>query len=102
MGIVFEAYTPLGAPDYTDFSLYSYGKPTLLEEDTVKEIAGKVSKTPAQVLLRHAVQQGFAAAVRSMDPSHMKENLDVFDWALEDADMQRLSQMKQCTEMNGN
>jgi len=73
-----------------------------LEEDLVKEIASKANKSPAQVLLKWQVQQGFAAAVRSMVPAHMKENLDVFNWSLEDADMQRLSAMSQCHQMNGN
>ena len=68
----------------------------------VNEIAGKVKRRAAQVMLRWNVQQGFAAAVRSMVPAHMKENLDVFNWTLEDADMQRLSSMPQCHQMNGN
>jgi len=99
--IVFEAYSPLGAPDFITFEP-SVGKPTLLEEDLVKEIASKANKSPAQVLLKWQVQQGFAAAVRSMVPARMKENLDVFNWSLEDADMQRLSAMSQCHQMNGN
>jgi len=99
--IMFEAYSPLGAPDFITFES-SVGKSTLFQEDLVNEIAGKVKRSAAQVMLRWNVQQGFAAAVRSMVPAHMKENLDVFNWTLEDADMQRLSSMPQCHQMNGN
>lgn len=100
-GIVFEAYSPLGAPDYTKFDS-EVGKPTLFQEDLVKGVAAKHGKSAAQVMLRWHVQQGFAAAVRSAQPDHMRENLDVFDWSLGDEDMQQLSSMPQCHQMNGN
>jgi diketogulonate reductase-like aldo/keto reductase len=99
-GILFNGYSPLGRADWTRFDA-SVGKPTLFEEPTVLDIAKRVNKTAAQVLLRWNVQQGIATQFRSMDKTHMQENLDVFAWKLSDADMKMLNSMPQCTTPGG-
>jgi diketogulonate reductase-like aldo/keto reductase len=43
----------------------------------VIEIAKKMGKTPAQVLLRHTVQRGVAVIPKSINPRRMKENFEV-------------------------
>ena len=48
----------------------------------VTDIAGQVGRTPSQVLLRWAVQQGHAVAVKSKSRDRQAENLAVFDFAL--------------------
>ena len=101
-GIVFNGYSPLGRADWTTFGPEEGGTATLFEEPAVRDIAKKVKKSPAQVLLRWQAQQQVPTQPRSLNVSHMRENLDVFDWMLEQADMDRLSAMPQCTTVRGN
>jgi len=101
-GILFNGYSPLGRADWTVFNA-SVGKPTTLEEPIVLDIAKRLGRSPAQVILRWHVQLGIATQPRTMNTDHMKENLDVFgdDWKLSDEDMAKLSNMKQCTTIRG-
>lgn len=98
--ITFNAYSPLGSPDFTTFE-HSVGTPSLLMEPKIQAIATRVNKTAAQVILRWVAQQGFPTNPRTQNTEHMKENLDVFDWELSDSDMQMLSNMPQCAGDRG-
>ncbi len=81
-GVAFVSYCPLGRG--------SVGG--VLAEPVVHEIAKRLGRTPAQVILRWHIQQpGVVAVPKSGNPKRIAENLDVFDFALDDADMQRLS-----------
>jgi 2,5-diketo-D-gluconate reductase A len=100
--IVFNGYSPLGRADWTVFGPEEGGTATLLEEPVVVEIAERIGRSPAQVLLAWNAQQGIPTNPRSMDPAHMQENIDVFNIKLSDDDMQRLSNMPQCTTLRGN
>src|ERR1700684_2015327 len=66
-GIVFLAFAPLG----------HVARPGPLEDPVVLAIAGRVGKTPAQVLLAWAIQRGTALLTTSKNPSRLKENFDV-------------------------
>ena len=61
------------------------GTPRLVDEPAVRSIAARLGKSAAQVLLRWQVQQGVPTQPRSLRTDHMRENLDVFDWALAEA-----------------
>jgi alcohol dehydrogenase (NADP+) len=66
-GIVLLAFAPLG-----------HGiKPGPLEDPVVLDIAARVGKTPAQVLLAWAVQRGTALLTTAKTPARAKENFDV-------------------------
>jgi diketogulonate reductase-like aldo/keto reductase len=99
-GIIFNGFAPLGVPDWVTFNGDGM-KATLFEEPLVQEIATKMSKTPAQVLLRWVIQQGIATHARTNKPDHMKDNLDIFDWELSSDDMAKLSSMPQCNTQRG-
>ena len=80
-GIIIEAYASLGGQDSGKKTWIALGG-KLLERAEVKAIAEKYNKTPAQVLLRWATQQGFAVIPKSSNVEHMKLNLDcICDWA---------------------
>ena len=81
LGIVTESWSPLGAGS------------DLLAEPTIVEIAGRRSKTPAQIVLRWHVQLGLILIPKTSTPSRMTENLDVFDFALADDEMRELAQL---------
>ncbi|GHJ50165.1 oxidoreductase [Catellatospora sp. TT07R-123] len=74
-GVATEAWSPLGQ-----------GK-ALLAEPVLADLAAKYGKTPAQVVLRWHLQLGNVVIPKSVTPARIAENIDVFDFALDDADM---------------
>jgi diketogulonate reductase-like aldo/keto reductase len=65
-----------------------------VKKDTaLAEIGRAYGKTPAQVCLRWLVQQGAVAIPRTSKIERLSENIDVFDFALSDDDMARISGM---------
>lgn len=78
LGIVTESWSPLGRDT------------GLRENPLVLGIAGKLNKTPAQILLRWHVQQGLVPIPQASDPDWLRENIAVFSFALESEDMQAL------------
>ena len=73
-GIVPEAYSPLGTGRH-------------LTNQRVTEIAARVGRTPAQVLLRWCVQHGVPIIPKSTHRERIAENARVFDFTLSDEDM---------------
>ena len=80
-GIVTEGWSPLGRDN------------GLLEHPVVTGIAQEVGRTPSQVLLRWAVQEGHAVAVKSKSRDRQRENLQVFDVTLTPDQMARLDDL---------
>ncbi|MFF9378296.1 aldo/keto reductase [Streptomyces griseoluteus] len=74
-GIATEAWSPLGQ-----------GK-GLLEVPAIVAIARKHGRTPAQVVLRWHIQLGNIVIPKSVTPSRIKENIEVFDFSLDDEDL---------------
>jgi 2,5-diketo-D-gluconate reductase A len=74
-GIATEAWSPLGQGG------------ELLREPELTAIAGKYGKTAAQVVLRWHVQIGNVVIPKSVTPSRIRENIDVFDFELDEGDM---------------
>ncbi|GCE28994.1 oxidoreductase [Dictyobacter alpinus] len=56
----------------------------------LKELADTYHKTPAQIILRWDLQHGIVTIPKSIHTERIRENADVFDFTLSDADMQRL------------
>lgn len=63
------------------------------DDPVLQEIAGKHGKTFAQVMIRWCVQQGFIVLPKSVTPSRIQENVEVFDFQLDDEDMQKLASL---------
>ena len=63
----------------------------------VTAIAQKHGKTSAQVVLRWHLQQDIVVNPRTRDPTHMKENLSIFDFELDRQDMMTLSYLNHPT-----
>ena len=77
-GIATEAWSPIT-------------KGGVLEDSTITQIAEKVGKTPAQVVLRWHVQRGHIIFPKSVTPSRMQENFELFDFELEPDDVDEIS-----------
>jgi 2,5-diketo-D-gluconate reductase A len=78
-GIVTEAWSPIGRGG------------DLLKHPAVLEAAEAHGKTPAQVVLRWHIQQGIVPIPKSANPERLRQNLEVFDFALTDEEMASLS-----------
>lgn len=57
----------------------------------IKEVAGKHGKTVAQVMIRWHLQLGNIVIPKTVTPSRVAENADVFDFKLDDDDVQRIN-----------
>jgi 2,5-diketo-D-gluconate reductase B len=77
-----------------DYLLTAYrplSKGTILNDETLQEIAEAHGKTPAQVALRWLIQQEKVAAIpKATSEDHLKSNLDVFDFELSEEEMERI------------
>ena len=60
---------------------------SLFEEETLTRLAAKHGKTPAQIILRWHIQENAIVIPKSVTPSRIKENIDVFDFTLSADDM---------------
>ena len=81
-GMILTAYCPVA-------------RGQLLDDPVISEIAKAHGRTPAQICLRWLVQQPMVAAVpRALEEAHIAENLAVFDFALADQEMQRISALR--------
>ena len=58
-----------------------------------KAMAGKYGVSEAQLLLRWGVQNGYAVLPKSLSPDRMRQNLDLFSFSIDDADMARMATM---------
>jgi diketogulonate reductase-like aldo/keto reductase len=63
----------------------------ILGEDVIIKLAQKYNRTPAQVILRWHLQLGSIAIPKSVTPSRIRENLNVFDFSLEESEIFTIS-----------
>jgi diketogulonate reductase-like aldo/keto reductase len=82
-GIATEAWSPLGS-----------GK-GILDIPAIVAIARKHGRTPAQVVLRWHLQLGNVVIPKSVTPSRIKENIDVFDFTLDTEDLAAISALNE-------
>lgn len=98
-GMAVTAYSPLGTPGTAEPDM-----PRLLDDPAIAAIAANHGKTPAQVLLRAAVQRQTVAIPKSVNPSRILENIQVFDFELSTKELQLIKSldrhMRYCEPMN--
>jgi diketogulonate reductase-like aldo/keto reductase len=74
----------------------------MFKEPQVTTLAEKYDKTPAQILLRFLTQKDIIVIPRSKTPERIKENIDIFDFALTDEEMTALTALDQKVAFVGN
>ncbi|MDK9865640.1 aldo/keto reductase [Staphylococcus sp. IPLA37010] len=67
----------------------------ILEDDTVKSVASEVGKSPAQVIIRWNIKHGVVVIPKSVTPSRIEENLNVFDFQLTSAQIEKLDKLNE-------
>lgn len=88
--IAVTGYCPLGSPARPP-TFRSDGDPDLLGSAVVCTVATRHARSPAQVLLRWALQRGVVPLPKSVTPARIAENARVFDFALNADDMAALA-----------
>jgi diketogulonate reductase-like aldo/keto reductase len=77
-GMALIAYSPIG-------------RGAVFRDRTLQRIGASHGKNPGQVTLRWLLQQGVAAIPRSSREANVEANLEIFDFALSDAEMAEIS-----------
>ena len=77
-GIATEAWSPIAQGG-------------VIEDSTITQIADNVGKTPAQVVLRWHIERGDIIFPKSVTPSRMQENFELFDFELGSDDIEAIS-----------
>ena len=80
--VVPEAWAPLGGGRYNPF-----------EDEMLKRIATKYNKSVGQVILRWNIQRGVVVIPKSTHVERIKENIDVFDFELNEEEMKQISSL---------
>ena len=80
-GIVLESWYPFGGRGHTQDH---FGN------EEINELADKYGKTPAQIILRWHIQDGYITIPGSSNPEHIEENFDIFDFELTEEDMEAI------------
>jgi 2,5-diketo-D-gluconate reductase A len=78
--VVTEAWSPLAQGD-------------LLEDETIATIAAHQERSPAQVILRWHLQVGNVVIPKSVTPERIRENFELFDFALSEDDMAAIERL---------
>ena len=86
--MLMEAYSPLGT-----------GK--IFEVPEMKELAEKYGKNIAQICIRWSLQRGYLPLPKSITPSRIEENLKVFDFEIEEADVSKIAGLTGCVGLSG-
>lgn len=86
-GMILEAYSPLGT-----------GK--IFDVPQMQKLADKYGKSIAQICIRWSLQRGYLPLPKSVTPSRIEENLKVFDFALEEADVQLIASLTGCVGLS--
>lgn len=89
-GVALTAYSPLGSSDRPE-AMKADDEPVLMENPTIVEIAERHDASPAQVLIRWAIERGTVVIPKSVTPSHIADNLAAADLSLTDADLEAIA-----------
>ena len=76
-GIAVEAWSPIA-------------QGAVLEDPAITEIAERLGRSPAQVVLRWHVEHGHVVIPKSVTPARIRENFELFDFELEPEDVERI------------
>ena len=79
-GIATEAWSPIAQGE-------------VLDDAEIGEIAEKLDRTPAQVVLRWHIQHGYIVFPKSVTPDRIRENFEIFDFELDAEDMSRIDSL---------
>jgi diketogulonate reductase-like aldo/keto reductase len=80
LGVATQAWSPIGG--ITFYPGWGENRRSVLEDETIGQIAEAHGRTPAQVMLRSHLQQGRSVIPKSTNADRIAQNIDVFDFEL--------------------
>ncbi|MGX7197596.1 aldo/keto reductase [Enterococcus olivae] len=83
-GISVEAWAP-----------FAKGKNDIFKNEILTQIGKKYNKSVAQVIVRWLVEQDIIVLTKSVNPSRMAQNIDVFDFSLSDGDKEKIAALNE-------
>lgn len=98
-GLAVTAFSPLGALSYMELGMAGREE-SVLAHPTVKAAALRVGRSPAQVVLRWALQRGTAIIPKTSRPERLVENLALFDFSLTEEEMLDLGKLNRNRRFN--
>ncbi|OMJ28820.1 putative NAD(P)H-dependent D-xylose reductase xyl1 [Smittium culicis] len=102
IGIAITAYSSFGDASYQSMGMVNQGESfvPLLENKVILDIAKHHKVTPAQVVLRWAIQQNIAVIPKSSNPERIFYNNQVFDFALTESQMESIDDLNENIRFN--
>jgi D-xylose reductase len=97
--IAVTGFSPLGAISYLSLGMAAAGE-SVLSERVVLDAARRHAKTPAQVVLRWAIQRGTAIVPKTSRPERLADNISVFDFELSPDEMQAIGGLNRDRRFN--
>ncbi|HEV3342658.1 MAG TPA: aldo/keto reductase [Pirellulales bacterium] len=97
--IAVTGFSPLGAVSYLPLKMAS-AEESVLDERVVLDAARRHAKTPAQIVMRWAVQRGTAIVPKTSRPERLAENLALFDFELSPHEMLAIGQLNRNRRFN--
>lgn len=103
-GIMVTAYSSFGPQSFLElppaFRERAKDIPLLWDAKEIETVTERTGKTPAQVLLRWATQRGIAVIPKSNQQERLKQNLDVLDFDMTDAELHAISELDRGLRFN--
>ncbi|KAM8708822.1 hypothetical protein ACLKA7_015743 [Drosophila subpalustris] len=87
-GIIVTAYAPLGQPNREDHS------PIYFFSEGMKRLVKRYKRSASQIVLRYLIDYGVVPIPKAANPLHIKENLNIFDFQLNESDTRALRGIK--------
>ena len=87
-GVQIEAWAPFGE-----------GRNNMFSNPVLKEIGDKYNKSVAQVILRWLMQRNVVALAKSVHKERIEENFNIFDFTLNDEDMNKINSLDNCDSL---
>jgi len=97
--ITVTAFSPFGASSYVPLKMAGANE-SVLDDPEVIAIAGDLGKTPGQIVLRWAIQRGTVTIPKTQTVAHLKDNIELFDFALSEAEMIRIDRLDRNRRFN--
>ena len=88
-GILTQAWSPIGGITFYP-GPWREDRKNVMQDPTIAAIAEAYGKSPAQVMLRWAIQEGRSVIPKSTNPGRIAQNIDVFDFTLDDDEVGRI------------
>jgi len=101
LGLQVTAYSTFGPASFVELNMANALNATqLFDHPVIKSIANTYNRTPAQILLRWAVQRRLAIIPKTTNRERLKQNLDLFSFSLKDKDLAEIRTLENGLRLN--